>query len=252
MVRMRRMKKLHQPRVRTPRPGRAEPYWDSMSVHMSTATVGPDISTPAMDDVMAAVQAAPRGDDWSKVRKLVIPVLPRVRPYPPGFPTPLRTLVPPGIAVGFGVDIGPAFMAVAVEQLAALGITELELVRQATENLSARADKVHPSDVVRQSVDGVPVVALQSGRSIASALILVPDQLRRIFGAEPRTFLAPMRDVLLGFPVEVPPEVAGETYELIASQDPNCLAPTVYRFDGRSVALASLGLEPPLPQRLLA
>lgn len=223
-----------------------------MSVHMSTATVGPDVHTPAMDDVMAAIHAAPRGDDWSQVSKLVIPVIPRVRPYPPGFPAPLRTMVPPGIAVSFGVDIGPAFMAVAAEQLAMLGITELELVRQALENLADRADKVRPSEVVRQAVNGVPVVALQTGRSIASVLTLVPDQLGRIFGAEPRTFLAPMRDVLLGFPVDVEPEVAGELYELIASQDPNCLAPTAYRFDGHVVAVTSLGLEPPLPQRLLA
>lgn len=245
------MRRIKKPRRVIGRSRKVGPF-DDVRIHRSSSTLGPDIVTADFEDVMTAIEAAPRGDDWQAVGAAVIPVLPRVRPQPPGFPAPLRTIVPPGIAVGFGVDIGPAFLAVSRDQLASLGITELELVTRGLANLAARAEQVEPAEVIRQNVDGVAVMALQTGRSIGSTLVLVPDQLARIFGPEPRLFIAPMRDVIFGFPPDVDPSIVGELYEMIASQDPNCLPPTGYRFDGRSVSIVAIDAEPPLPQRLLA
>lgn len=226
--------------------------WRIGRVQQSTAPLGPDIVTASWDEVLQAIERAPRGDDWASVRDLVIPVVPRVRPHPPGTPPALRVLLPPGIHVGFGVDIGPAFMAVSAKQLKVLGITEAELVTQALGNLGSRAARVQPESVVRQSVDGTPVVALQTGASIGSTLVLVPDEIGRIFGPEPRLFITPMRDVLLGFPADADPWVAALLYEEIANQDPNCLPPIAFRFDGERIATASLAAEPPASRRLLA
>lgn len=119
-------------------------------------------------------------------------------------------------------------------------------------NLMARAAQIEPRSVVRQSVDGMPVVALQTGRHVGLTLVLVPDEIGRVFGREPRLFVAPMRDVLLGFPVDADPEVIGLLYEEIASQDPNCLPPIAFRFDGEQIRTASLAAEVPASRRLLA
>jgi hypothetical protein len=89
------------------------------------------------------------------------------------------------------------------------------------------------------------LVGLQTGRSVGSTLVLVPDQLARLFGRTPRLFLAPMRDLLLGLPDDVDPEIGSWLFEDFASQDPNCLAPIGFRFDGERVVTASLG--PSLP-----
>jgi hypothetical protein len=74
---------------------------------------------------------------------------------------------------------------------------------------------------------------LQTGLGIGSTLVLVPHELARIFGAEPR-------DVLVG----IPPgqlDIAAELYAGLASADPNCLQPRVYRFDGETVQVGTLG-----------
>jgi hypothetical protein len=201
---------------------------------------GPNVSVPAMADVIRAIERAPQVDDWPSVSKLVIPVFPRVRALPDGSPEPLRVLLPPGVVVGFGVDIGPAFMAVSREQLRLLGVSEGDLVGQALANLLARAEQVEPTSVVHESFHGLPLVGLQTGHSIGSTLVLVPDQLARLFGRMPRLFMAPMRDVLLGLPDDVDPEIAAWLFEDFASQDPNGLAPIGYRFDGERVVTASL------------
>jgi hypothetical protein len=234
-----------------PKPG-APHDWRFDRISYSTLPAGPDVVTAGLDEVAQAIERAPRGDDWPSVSKLVIPVIPRVRPQPPGAPPAFRVLLPPGVHVGFGIDIGPAFMAISPPQVELLGISGADLVSQAITNLSARAAQVDSRAIVRQAVDGTPVVALQTGLSIASALILIPEQLARIFGPEPRLFVSPMRDVLLGFPVDVDPWLAGSLYEDIASQDPNCLAPIAYRFEGTTITIAMIGAEAPATRRLLA
>ncbi|NJD27302.1 MAG: hypothetical protein FIA92_03285 [Chloroflexi bacterium] len=193
-----------------------------------------------MADVLRAVERAPAFDDWPTISRQVIPVFPRVRPQPPGSPDPFRVLLPPGVLVGFGVDIGPAFMAVSREQLGHLGITEADLVGQALANLLSRAGQVEPSTVLHDSLHGLPLGGLQTGLSIGSTLVLVPDQLARLFGRTARLFMAPMRDVLLGLPADVDPELAGWLFDDFASQDPNGLAPIGFRFDGEQVVTAAL------------
>ena len=54
----------------------------------------------------------------------------------------------------------------------------------------------------------MPTLAFQSREGWASALLLLPDQLARVFGDEPRLILAPMRDVLFGLPLDANREFA--------------------------------------------
>ena len=163
-------------------------------IDVSDAPVGPDIVVPPLEDVLQAIAGAPAADDWQAIRKVVVPIFPRARPFPAGYPAPLTALVPPGVLVAFAAHVGPALLMITKQQLEVLGITQTELVAEGLANLIGHAAQVPRTAIVRQSVGGLPVAALQTGQSIGSALVLIPDQLWRLFGPTPALFLAPLRD----------------------------------------------------------
>ena len=71
---------------------------------------------------------------------------------------------------------------------------------------------------------GVPVRILQSGLGCASALVLVPDELRRILGLEPQLLIAPMRDLVISMPPDTDRAFAAWINDEFAEMDPNGLA----------------------------
>jgi hypothetical protein len=154
----------------------------------------------------------------------VIPILPRRRPMPPQVGEPFRVTLPPGIPTGFGIDIGPAFLVVGESLLGTWPIGPAELVATALENLRTRMRPVRPRDLVRQAFDGVPVRLLQSGLGCASALVLAPDELERIFGEAPQTLIAPMRDLLISLPPDTDRSFVAWLNDEFAEMDPNGLA----------------------------
>lgn len=226
--------------------------WSIDRIHVSDAVVGPDVRVPALEDVLRAIENAPRADDWDAVARLVVPLFPRARPQPAGVPAPLTAILPPGVLVGFGADIGPAFMTLNGPQLELLGVAKADIVAQALANLLARADKLDGSSIVHGEIADTPVAMLQSGVSIGSTLVLAPVQVRRLFGPSPMLFIAPMRDLLIGFPADVEIELAAWVFDEFASQDPNCLAPFGFGYDGERLTIAMLGSRMTVPAGRLA
>jgi hypothetical protein len=72
---------------------------------------------------------------------------------------------------------------------------------------------------------------LQTGLGCASALVLTPDELRRIFGGRPQCLLAPMRDVLVSLPPDVDRRFAAWLNEELSTMDPNGLALDAFALD---------------------
>ena len=70
----------------------------------------------------------------------------------------------------------------------------------------------------------MPVRILQSGVGCASALVLVPDELERIFGSAEQCLIAPMRDLLISMPVDADRELVRWLNDEFATMDPNGLA----------------------------
>jgi hypothetical protein len=227
--------------IRVDRRRRRDDGWRIERLDASDARAGPRVVLTRIEDVLRAIENAPSPDDWAAIREIVVPVFPRARPFAAGYPTPLTTLLPPGVAVAFAAEVGPAFLMLSARQLEVLRITQAELVAQAFANLLARAEQVRPESVIRDTIVDVPIAVLQTGLSIGSTLLLVPDQLLRLFGPTPAFFVAPMRDLLIGLPADVDVGFAAWLFEEFASQDPNCLPPNAYRFDGTRVSTASLG-----------
>ncbi len=189
-----------------------------------TDDLGNGIEVATAEAVMAAMGSLPPDLGWDELATAVIPVLPRRRPMPPMAGEPVRVTLPPGIPTGFGIDIGPAFLVVGVALLRGWPVGPAELVATALGNLRERTRPVRPRDLVPLEIDGVPARVLQTGVGCASALVLAPDEVRRVFGDRPQCLIAPMRDVLVSLPADVDRRFAAWLNEELATMDPNGLA----------------------------
>jgi hypothetical protein len=175
------------------------------------------------DAVFRAMGGLPPDLGWEEMAPNVIPILPRRRPMPAQAGAPFRVTLPPGIPTGFGIDIGPAFLVVGEQLLSTWPVGPAELVATALENLRSRVRGVRSRDLVNQVLEGVPLRLLQSGVGCASALLLAPDELQRIFGPEPQCFIAPMRDLLISLPPDVDRGFAWWINDEFSGMDPNGL-----------------------------
>ena len=202
---------------------------------------GPDVVTPSFEEVFAALETTPEELTWDQIAPEVVPLFQRVRPYQHEMPEQLRVVVPPGLTVGFGVDIGPAFITVSPEMAEEWGVPPDTILERALANLEARMDGVRPRDVYVGSIGDVPVRMLQSPTGSASTYVLAPAALGRILGAHRQLVLAPMRNLLLSLPINADRDFAAWLFDEIASQDPNCLAPAAFVIGDGRLALEPLG-----------
>jgi hypothetical protein len=196
-----------------------------------TVDLGNGMVQATPDAVLRAVGALPPDLDWRSMAPSVLPILPRRRPMPPLAGEPVRVTLPPGIPTGFGMDIGPAFLVVGQSLLASWTIDAADLVATALENLRGRMRPVRPRDLFRQPIDGIPARILQSGVGCASGLVLVEDELRRVFGSEPQCLIAPMRDILISLPVDTDRSFVAWLNDEFSEMDPNGLALDAFVLD---------------------
>ncbi len=207
----------------------------------TTVDLGNGVQQARPDEVLRAMGGLPPDLDWETLAPNVIPILPRRRPLPPSAGAPFRVTLPPGIPTGFGIDIGPAFLVVGESLLDGWSVEGVDLVATALENLRDRVHGLRPRDLHRDRIDGVPVRILQSGLGCASALILLPDELGRLFGREPQLLVAPMRDLLISLPADVDRAFAAWLNDEFAQMDPNGLALDAFAFDGAEVRYEPFG-----------
>ena len=186
--------------------------------------VGPGIHVPDIDEVLRAARDVPDPGDWEAIAAGIVPIFERLRPFPFDVGQPLAAVLPPGVSVGIGYDFGPAFMKVTRELAARWPVSEREIVERALANLRRRMGTgLHGLQTHRDSIDGVPFIAVRSGDGWASTLLLVPDLLETVFGSEPSLFLAPMRDLLIALPIDVDLAFATSLTEGFEALDPNAL-----------------------------
>jgi hypothetical protein len=221
--------------------GRDHSGWRVDGVHYSDRMVGPGVEVPSPADVFAALEQLPPELDWPTVSQRVVPLFERVRPYPPQMPARAQAIVPPGVTIGFGIDLGPGFVAVTPEMVEGWAMSVADLAAHAIARVHSLAAQIQPAQVTGGPVGDVEVSVLQTELGIGSVLVLAPSELARLFGAGPRLFIAPMRDLLVGLPPDVEAEFAAWLYHEIAHADPNCLGPRAFIFDGRGVTVDRLG-----------
>jgi len=203
-------------------------------------TLGPHVVTADLDTVRAACLEFDPAAPWETVRERLVPLLPRARPLPVPVDGLVQTIVPPGILTGFGLDLGPAYVMVARDQLARWGIGVETATSTALANVRRLAASCDASAIYRSAIDGVPLTAVQSGQGIASVLILVPDCIERLLGAGPNLLLAPMRDILVALPMSVDREFAAWLAAELEAVDPNHLHLGAFRHERGSITAEPL------------
>jgi hypothetical protein len=184
---------------------------------------GPGVATADVETVLAALHAFDPGMSWKKAREQVLPMLPRVRPLPTPELELVRAMLPPGILVGFGIDIGPAITFISTDLLRRWRVDPGSLAAAALRNLRDIARDCSPADVLHDHIADVPVSVVQTGRGIAASLLLVPERLERVIGARERLLLAPMRDILIALPADVDRGFAAWLVDEWEAMDPNHL-----------------------------
>lgn len=193
--------------------------------------LGPGMETADIATVMAALERFDPDLSWKQAQSRVLPMLPRIRPLPvPEFDL-ARTMLPPGILVGFGIDLGPAITFVGASLVERWQVDHPTLAQAALANVRRLADSCGRNLVVADHIAGVPVRFLQSRVGISASLLLVPDRLERLFGPGPLLLLAPMRDLLIALPGEVDREFAAWLAEEWEALDPNHLHLGGFRYE---------------------
>ncbi len=163
------------------------------------------------------------GFDWEDVADEILPVFERAQPFVHGVDPPAQAIVPPGVTIGFGVDMGFAFGRVAANQLEAWPVDLAGLTERALRNLRKRARHATGYDLVKEPIGGVPAVAFQSRDGWASTVVLVAEAVERLFGRDPALFIAPSRDLLVRLPPDVDLGLATWLTEEFEATDPNAL-----------------------------
>lgn len=194
----------------------------------------PLVTTADVHEVMAAIEAVDLEAPWEEMAPRLRPALPRRRPLPPGTgDLPTREFAP-GIRTALGLDIGPAMLFVGHDQLAGWGVTAEQAFRRAVSNIRVRVRLRRQFALLHEPICGVPTVAFQSRDGWASSLLLLPEELGRVFGQRSGVILAPMRDLLLLMPLDVEPDLAHVVLEEFARVDMNALdVPPIGLLDGR-------------------
>lgn len=164
-----------------------------------------------------------RGFDWDDVEGDVMPIFERARPFSYVVDPPAQAIVPPGITVGFGVDLGLAFARISIVHLEDWPVDLAALTERALRNLRRRARRATDFDLVEETIGGMPTIAFQSRDGWASTAVLIPEAIERLFGREPALFIAPSRDLLVGLPPDVDLEFATWLTEEFEATDPNAL-----------------------------
>jgi hypothetical protein len=196
--------------------------------HQRTVEVGPGVVQASFEDIAAALRALDPDLPWADAAEALLPVFPRRRPLPGEAPPPIWLERPPGVQVGVAVDVGPAFLFVSEELLDRWGVAADDALDRAVVNVRERCRRRRMDPVFRGTVGDVPTMWFQSGESIGSALLLMPDEIARRLGSHPQFVMAPMRDLLVSVPIDAGITFATWLREAIAEDDPNCLELPVF------------------------
>ena len=205
--------------------------------------LGPGVLTADYETVLAAMQRFDPDMSWKKARGRILPMLPRVRPFPGPELELARAMLPPGILVSFGIDLGPAITFVGAPLLDRWRVDIPTLAATGLTNLRQLAAECRPGDVIRDRIGDVPVTLLQSRLGIAASLILIPESLERLLGRGPQLLLAPMRDILIALPPDVDREFASWLAAEWEALDPNHLHLGGFRHEAGSIVPEALDEE---------
>jgi len=202
--------------------------------------LGDGVGSADLESVLAALESFDPDMSWKRARSRVLPMLPRVRPLPTPELELARAMLPPGILVGFGIDIGPAITFVTMPLLERWRVDPAALAAAALANLRDTAGHCGAETVLHDHIADIPVSVVQTGHGVAASMLLVPECLERVLGPADRFLLAPMRDILIALPPDVDRDFAAWLADEWEALDPNHLHLGGFRYGRGTVAPESI------------
>ena len=156
-----------------------------------------------------AVRRMPRPVPWDWAKPRILPLL--AGPYlDADDDPPVRRVSDIGCTLMYGLEVGPALPLVDVQVAERWECTADQIHEVAMANLTARASQLPSSTVRGGTLSGRTIQITDRKLSWASSLVLVPDQLMRLFGSDDQVLCAPGHSVLISFPLSTPAEVVAD------------------------------------------
>jgi hypothetical protein len=183
----------------------------------------PLVTTAPVNEVISAIEAVDMAAPWREVAPKLRIALPRRRALPIDVDELPTREFSPGIRAVLGLDIGPAMLFVAHEQLKGWGVSAEQAFDKALANVRARVAARKQFALIHERIADVPTIAFQSREGWASSLLLLPDELVRVIGDRNGLILTPMRDLILSVPLDTEREFAHWLLEEFAEVDMNAL-----------------------------
>lgn len=206
-----------------------------------------------------ALEAVPRGMPWPWAALRVLPMVRGERlqvldddeleelGFRPlsAFPT---LEMPPGIDVAFAIDLDVATITIDQELLDRWEMTVDRVAMAAMANLR-RLVGSWDAKVRVEDYEDVPVRTIERWPPWATSLLLLPDELMRVFGAHDQLFIAPYACNLVSLPADVDRDMAADLVDLYGLINPRSLLvglPAFVQRDGR-LSIEELPGFPDLP-----
>lgn len=142
--------------------------------------------------------------DWAAPR--LLPLLAAPSFDPPGDPL-IRARSEAGPMVEFGIDLGGAFACVDESVARRWECSSEQLMERALRNLGDRASRLPGTLVAAGVVSGRAIRLVRDRPQWAASLILVPDELFRLFGDQDQILGTPTGSCLISFPIDTPTQV---------------------------------------------
>lgn len=154
-------------------------------------------------DFLRAARRMPKPVPWDWAAPRLTPLLAGPRNDVPGEEL-VRAPSQLGPALTFGIDLGGHFPLVDRSVAARWETSPEQLLAVSLENLRRRAAAVGGGSVETWVRSGYVVRVLRKPVGFASSILLVPEELSRLFGGQDQVLGAPGRHTLVSFPPEMP------------------------------------------------
>lgn len=200
---------------------------------------------PTAEAIAVALATIPEGEPWEWAALRLLPVVrgDRVQVMADieretlGFEPAsafASVVMEPGLDIGFSIDVDVVGVHVKQTHLDAWGRTADDLIAPAMANLRREVGtwtgSARPDDY-----EGVPVRTLEGWPAWAASLLLLPDELMRIYGAHDQLFVMPYACNLVSMPIDVDRDQAADLVDMFGLINPRSLLlglPAVVLRDG--------------------
>lgn len=156
-----------------------------------------------------AIKAMPKPMPWEWAAPRLLPILSGPSFDPPGEPL-VRARSEIGPMVEFGVDLGKVFTYVDEAVAQRWECSSDQLLERALQNLEHRAARIDGRQVATGVMSGRSIRILRDRPRWASSLVLVPEQLFRLFGNHDQVIATPSVPCLVSLPLDTPTRIIAD------------------------------------------